>query len=257
MGNYYFLAASLPPLVLGQKPEINFEELKNRLEINLSKRDLARVRTLLLFTDLQNIRALLSEEPIDPRGNLDEKELDEALLIRNILPDYVFDFFDQFENLNERVKNFFGLLSRFFAEEIPQQTGFLQRYLKFEREWRLVMLALRAKELQRDLTRELQFEDLSDMLVAQILAQKDAPNYEPPPEWQELKELMISSGKDPWQRYKAFTSWRFKKIEEMVQRPLFSIDWILGYITQLMLVEHWIELDSNKGKMILESLKTG
>ena len=97
MGNYYFLAASLPPLGLGQKPEITFEELKSRLEINLSKDDFAKVKTILLFTDLQNIRALLSEEPIDPRGNLDEKELDEALLTRSILPDYVFDFFDKFE----------------------------------------------------------------------------------------------------------------------------------------------------------------
>lgn len=257
MGNYYFLAASLPPLSLGQKPEITFEELKSRLEINLSKEDLAKVRTLLLFTDLQNIRALLSEEPIDPRGNLDEKELDEALLTRSILPDYVFDFFDKFENLSERMRNFFGLLASFFTTEIPQQKGFLKRYLRFEKEWRLVMLALRAKELKRDVIRELQFEDLSDTLVAQILAQKDAASYDPPPEWHPLKELMVASGADPWQRYKAFTTWRFKKIEEMVEKPLFSIDWILGYITQLMLVEHWNELDANKGKMILESLKTG
>ncbi|MFI5334726.1 MAG: DUF2764 family protein, partial [Chlamydiales bacterium] len=139
MGNYYFLAGSLPPLVLGQKPDITFEELTSRLKINLSKRDFAKVKTLLLFTDLQNIRALLVEEPIDPRGNLDEKELDEALLIRNILPEYVFDFFDQYENLTDRVRNFFGLLSRYFTNEIPQQTGFLHQYLSFEREWRLVM----------------------------------------------------------------------------------------------------------------------
>lgn len=257
MGNYYFLAASLPPLVLGQKPEITFEEFKNRLELNFSKRDYAQVKTVLLFTDLQNIRALLLEEPIDPRGNLDEKELDEALLIRNILPDYVFDFFDSYENLQERVKSFFGLLSQFFREEIPRQKGFLKRYLSFERGWRLVMLALRAKELKRDVTRELQFEDFSDTLVAQILAQKDAAHYEPPPEWQELKELTLASGGDPWQRYKAFARWRFKRIEEMVEQPLFSADWILGYLAQLMLVEHWNELDANKGKMILESLKTG
>ena len=257
MSNYYFLAASLPPLRLGQKPELSFEELKGLLALNLSKKDLEKTSTLRLYTDLQNIRSLLQEEPIDVRGNLEEKELDEALLIRDILPSYVFDFFDQYENLAERVKNFYALITRYFLEEIPKQEGFLRKFLQFERSWRLVMLAFRAKELGRDLVRELQFEDFSDTLVAQILAQKDAASYDPPAEWHELKELYEASGADPWHRYKKFAEWRFKKIEEMVDRPLFSIDWILGYMARLMIAEQWFELDPGKGKMILETLKTG
>lgn len=257
MANYYFLAASLPPLVLGQKPDVTFAELKERLELNLSKEDLEKTVVFLRMTDIQNIRSLLMEEPIDPRGNLDEKELDEALLIRNILPDYVFEFLDQFENLTDRLRNFFGLLSKFFAEETPKKGGFLAKYLQFEHDWRLVMLAMRAKELGRDVVHELQFEDYSDLLVAQILAQKDASSYEPPAEWVELKELTLASGADPWQRYKAFALWRFKKIEELVEKPLFSIDWILAYMAQLMIVEQWNELDEGKGRMILETLKTG
>lgn len=257
MSNYYFLAASLPPLVLGEKPEITFEELKERLPINLTKADLEQAQVLFRFLDLQNIRALLLEEPIDPHGNLNEKELDEALLIRNILPVYVFDFLDQFENLPERVKHLYGLTSIYFMEEIPKQKGFLKKYLTFEHEWRLVMSALRAKELGRDIVQELQFEDFSNTLVAQILAQKDAPTYEPPEEWQELKELILACGSDPWERYKAFATWRFKKIEELVERPLFSIDWILAYLAQLVMIEHWNDLDETRGKMILETLKTG
>ncbi len=257
MGNYYFVAASLPTLVLGQKPEITFDELMKRLEINLSKKDLEQVSVMRRLIDIQNMRSLLLEEPIDPRGNLDEKELDEALLIQNILPGYVFDFLDQFETLPDRLRNFFGLFSKFFLEETPKQSGFLKKYLIFEHQWRLVMAALRAKDLNRDVTHELQFEDFSDTLVAQILAQRDAASYEPPPEWQELKELILSCGPDPWQRYKAFATWRFKKIDEMVERPLFSIDWILGYIARLIICENWVELDETKGKMILDTLKTG
>ena len=257
MANYYYVAASLPPLVLGQKPEISFNELTTLLNINLTKKDLEKTVVLRRFTDLQNIRSLLLEEPIDPRGNLNEKELDEALLIHDILPEYVFDFLDQFEMLPDRLRNFFGLYSKFFAEETPKQKGFLANYLTFEHHWRLVMAALRAKELGRDITHELQFEDFSDTLVAQILAQRDALAYEPPPEWQELEELILASGPDPWQRYKAFAAWRFKKIEEMVDRPLFSIDWILAYMARLILCESWYELDELKGNMILDTLKTG
>lgn len=257
MSNYYFVAPSLPSLVLGQKPDISFEELKSRLAINLTKEDLEKTIVLRRFIDLNNIRALLLAQPIDTRGNLSEKELDEALLIRNILPSYVFDFLDQYDNAADQLKNFSGLLTRFFAEEIPNQKGFLRDYLIFERNWRLVMLGLRAKELGRDVVRELQFEDFSDPIVAHILAQKDANQFDPPLDYQELKEIMESCGSDPWQKYKVFAEWKFRKIEEMVKRPLFNIDWILAYLARLIIVEDWNELDKNRGKLILDDYKTG
>jgi uncharacterized protein DUF2764 len=127
----------------------------------------------------------------------------------------------------------------------------------FEREWRLVMIGLRAKELGRDVTKELQYEDFSDPIVAHILAQRDAPQYEPPPEYLELKELLLSCGSDPWQKLKVFAAWRFRKVEEMVDRPLFSIDWILAYMVRLLIIEDWNELDEKKGKMILDTFKIG
>lgn len=254
MGNYYFLAPSLPDLVLGQKPEVSYEELKTRIAINLSKEDYAKAIVFARFIDINNIRALFLEEPIDTRGNLSEKELDEALLIHNILPEYVFDFLDQFDTVLEKIRHFPSLIARFFVEEIPHAKGFLRKYLQFERDWRLVLTALRAKVLHRDVLNELQFEDFSDPLVAQILAQRDSPQYEPPEEFQGLKEIFVSCGNDPWQQHRAFDAWRFKKIEEMVTKPLFSIDWILSYMARLLIVEHDYELDKNKGNKIVDTL---
>lgn len=255
MANYYFLAASLPPLAIGQKPDITFEELKTRLAINLNKEDFEKTVVLRRFIDLNNIRALILEEPIDPRGNLDEKQLDEALLIKSNFPNYVLDFLERYETASERVKNFSALLSAFFAEEIPKQTGFLQKYLQFEKEWRLVMIGFRSKLIHRDPAIELQFEDFSDPIVAQILAQRDSPTYSPPQEYEDLIERLEACGKDPWMRYKVFAEYRFQKIEEMVDKPLFSIDWILAYMAQLIIVEQMNELDAMKGKMILDTFK--
>lgn len=253
MGNYYFLAASFPPLSLGESPDFSFEELTSRLGINLSKPDLKKTELFRRYIDLSNIRALFLEEEIDPRGNLNEKELDEALLLHDGLPNYVFDFLDQFETVEEKLRNFSGLFSVFFAEEIPKETGFFKEYLSFEREWKLVMTAIRAKELQRDPIRELQFEDTSDPLVASILAQKDMPSLETPVEYTDLKEKFISCGPDPWQQYKVVAKWRFDRIEELVERPLFSIDWIIAYMARLFIVEQWNELDEAKGRMILDA----
>jgi hypothetical protein len=253
VANYYFLAASLPPLTLGEKPDFSFEELVARLEINLTKDDLEQTTVFRRFIDLNNIRMLFLEDAIDPRGNLNEKELDQALLLQDDLPQYVFDFLDQFENIQEKIRFFSGLLAHYFSEEGEQQRGFLKSYLKFEREWRLVILTLRAKQLGRELIEELQFEDLKDPLIIDILAQKDSPSYDPPPEYIELKEKYLSCGPDPWQQNKVVSEWRFHHIEELVEKPLFSIDWILSYMARLLIVEQWNELDEAKGKLILEA----
>lgn len=253
MANYYFLAASLPPLSLNERPDFSFEELTSRLEINLTKEDLEKTVVFRRFIDLSNIRILFMEDSIDPRGNLTEKELDQALLLKDGLPSYVFDFLDQFESLGEKLRFFSGLLSTYFDEEIKKGDGFLKNYLNFEREWRLVIMALRAKALGRDLMQELQFEDVKDPLIADILAQKDSPDYDPPVEYLELKEKYLSCGPDPWQQNRVVAEWRFQQIEELVEKPLFSIDWILSYMAQLLIVEQWNELDEEKGKIILEA----
>jgi hypothetical protein len=179
--------------------------------------------------------------------------LDQALLLFDGLPDYVFDFLNQFENIPEKLRFFSGLISQYFAEEIEHETGFLKKYLTFEREWRLVVMALRAKQLGRDITAELQFEDLKDPLVVEMLAQKDATAFDPPADYVELKEKYLSCGPDPWQQNKVVAQWRLDQIEELVEKPLFSIDWILSYMARLLIVEQWNELDESKGKIILEA----
>lgn len=255
--NYYFVVPSLPPLAMRERPEITFDELNVRLELNLDHADLEKTRILRRFVDIFNIRSLLMEETVDSRGNLNEKELDEALLIHAVLPDYVFEFLDQFEKVADRIRNFSGLLARFFNEEIPRHKGFLRDYLIFERESRLVLAALRSKQTGRDIVRELQFEDPTDPFVAQILAQKDSESCEPPAEYADLKELIASSYSDPWLEHQAFAEYRFKKIGEMAEGKLFSIDQILSYMAQLMIVESFFELDEQRGNMILDTFKSG
>jgi len=257
MQNYYFIVPSLPPLSIDRKPEIGFEEFNTRLKISLSKKDLEKTKVLRRFVDICNIRALMMEETVDPRGNLNEKELDEALLVHTALPDYVFEFLDRFEKVADKVRNFSGLLALFFNAEIPNHKGFLRTYLTFERECRLVLLGLRAKQLRRDVAKELQFEDVTDPLVAQILAQKDSDSYDPPAEYADLKELIVSCRGDPWLENKAFAGYRFKKIGEIAEGKLFSIDQILCYMAQLMIIESLIELDAERGHMILDTFKSG
>jgi hypothetical protein len=247
MKDYYFLATILPPLQIGVPPEMSFEEFTHLLEVNLTPKDLAKAKVIRLFYDIQNIRAYWKKEELDPRGNFDEIELEEALLAREGFPEYVYNFLDQYENNEKKIEHFPGLVAAYFNHEIPRATEFLKEYLIFEREWRLVLAGFRAKQLGRDITKELQFEDPHDDLVAQILAQKDAPQFVAPDGYQDLVVLIQEHADNPLELHKALCEYRFQKIEDRLETDLFSVDRILGYMVELIIAEKWIELDKQKG----------
>jgi len=71
---YYFVAAALPPLSLGAKPELSFHELRDLLTLNLTKDDLTKVTHLLRLIDLSNIRSFWLGNPLDERGNVSPKD---------------------------------------------------------------------------------------------------------------------------------------------------------------------------------------
>lgn len=246
--NYYFLLAAFPPLALGSKLELTFKEVRDLLVLNLTPSDLKEVEHLLRPVDLYNIRALWLGLPLSDKGNYLPKELEEQLLVRDALPSYLIDFLDRYESTPERLRYFASLYASMFREDARTRKGFLQKYYEMERSLRLVLTALRAKDGGRDIVRELQFEDPTDPLVAEILAQKDAPDYTPPREFEDLKTIFMGNRSDPMKLNRAILEYRFRRIEEMEESQDFGIDRVLAYVARLILVESLSELDPEKGK---------
>ncbi len=256
---HYFLAGTLPELTLGKKPEISFDALMEMLKVNLSAKEMRSIQSFRRYFDLVNLRAVLLESSWDPRGNLSERELDEALLIREGLPEYFFEFWELYEESRDRIRNFSSLLSHFFQEEAQQATGFLSRYFLFEREVRLVLMALRSKRFGGSLAEDLEFEDPRDPFVRAILAQQEAPTYHPPEEYRELAEIFSLRTEDPWRLHYNVLEYRFRKVFDLLlgedfQFSVFSLDAILGYLAQLVLVQQWFDLSMLDGKAILEGV---
>lgn len=257
MANYYFLAPSLTPLQVGEWPDLTFDELNARLHINLIVEDFEKTRAIRRYIDFRNIRALFLKQPIDPRGNLNEKELDDALLAQRDLPEYVFAFLKRFESNVDRIQNLSFLFSSFFAEEIARQEGFLLKYFRFEREYRLVLTAYRAKRLKRDVAEELKFEDPTDPFVAEILVQRDSHYYIPPKEYSDLVDKLMACGPEPMVQQDLFSRWRFDRIGSLAEGPLFSIEWVLAYLAQHLLVEDGVRLSRERGEQILRNIAEG
>ncbi len=248
MANYYFLIAAFPPLTIGAKPELSFQEVKDLLTLNLTAEDMRQVELLLRPIDLYNIRALWLGQPLDERGKFNAKELEEELLVRDDIPPYLVEYLERHESIPERLRYFSSLYVSLYRDEQPNLKGFLLKYYEFERELRLVLTALRAKKSGRDLIRELQFEDVTDPLVADMLAQKEAAEYVPPAEYEDLKTLFVENSSDPQKLNRAILEYQFNKIEEMEEMQDFGIDRVLAYVARLILVESLASLDKKKGK---------
>ena len=262
MKEYYFLAALLPQLEIGHIPELGMSELKELLRVNLVDEDLALTKRFLRQIDIENFRAFWSKEPIDQRGNLSKEEIEQALLDNawsdaEAFPDYLVDYLNKYQDDSDRISHFQHLLVDYFANEGEVCTGFLQEYFAFQREWQLVIVGFRAKKIGKDIAEELQFEDSSDPIVAQILAQKDAPTYEPPFEYRELRPVFEEHIQNPLELHKALYSYQFNEIVERWGEALFTIDRILNYMARLILVERWQELDVHKGISVIDKIEEG
>lgn len=257
MSAYYYIATALPEVNLGTPPEMSFKNLVYLLGENLNKSDLEKTRTLRFYFDLENLRSLWRKEPIDLRGNYDENALEEAVAAGTELPNYVYDFVDKYDNINERLRHFPFLMSAYFQNEIPKADGFLKKYLEFERALRLVLVVLRARKFDRDLMVELQYENPDDPLIAQILSQKDNKSYDPPEEYQMVKTIFDELSDDPAALNKALAEYRIQKIDEMIGLKIFSIDYILAYLIKLIYLEKWLEQDSQKGLQIIKKIIEG
>ena len=262
MKEYFFLAALLPQLEIGHVPAIGMEELRELLRVNLSTEDLLQTKTLLRQIDVENFRALWAKEPLDPRGNLSASSLEQALLNRSWsdeeeFPDYLNDYLDKYHTEADRISHFQYLLAAYFVDEVQKNSGFLSEYFAFQHEWQLVMVGFRAKKLGKDIAKELQFEDSGDPIVAQILAQKDAPTFEPPFEYKELRQLFEEHTSHPLDLHKALYTYQFDQIIERWGEAIFSIERILNYMARLILVERWLELDVQKGISVIDKIEEG
>lgn len=257
MAQYYYLGTAIPELEIGKKPEISMASFSELLKDLLKKEDMEVIRHIRTYFDIENIRAFWLGHKIDGSGNFDEVELEDSLLTKTGLPSFVFDYLEKYQTKEARIKHFSKLVVDYFKDETGVKDGFLRYWLDFERKVRLVLVALRAKKWGINLLNELQFENPDDPFVSELIAQKDVPTILPPEGFDELKSIYDTYQDKPLELHKAILEFRFKKIGAYSEFNVFSSDRIFAYLIQLRLVERWLELNEEEGKMMINNIVQG
>ncbi|MBP9841441.1 MAG: DUF2764 family protein [Simkaniaceae bacterium] len=237
---HFFLAAFLPPLDIRVKVDLTPEELMVILQENLSVSELEQVKQLRTFVDISNLERLYSHDIIDPWGNLSEDELRKE----EKLPLFATDLLASCDTEEQKLAICPQIMARFYEQ--PHQ-GILKRFFEFEREFRLALTGWRCKKLGIDPLIELKEEDPRDLTVAQIFASKDQPGYEMPFEFEDFGPIPDQ----PMDQYLKVAEYRFEKVDDLLQGDFNSMDGILGYLIQFMIVKNYHALNDQQGNQLL------
>ncbi len=252
---YYFLGSALPLLDLKVKNEITYADLVELMRWNLTEEDRNIIHSFKSYIDLKNLKKLWLNEELDPRGNLKEKELREAIFTQDGLPEFVFKFVERFSSDEDKIKNFPYLLTRFFYQmKQYARSDFLRFYFHLEHAIILITTALRAKKTDKNLEEELSYEDKTNFLVKTLLQQQGFEHLELEPGYMKIVELFENNYQDPKNMYLAFLEYRFQQVAAKAEENPFSIDQILGYLVGIMLMEDFFRLNESTGKKILDGI---
>lgn len=253
MKNYYFLANALPELYIDAKPVIAFYDVMTLFEENLSKRDLNQVKKLRLYYDLINIYHMLEGDELDFRSNLGVNELKEALLNEDQLPLYVFEFFNTYSEKEEQLAHFPLLISQYYRNE-GQKAPVIKNFLSFEWFLKIVLSAIRAHRLEKSLEHELRFEDPLDDSIFPILAKKSYTLSDLAEVYPTLAQDLEGSLGHPLEEEYAIAEFRFNYYAKAQIGHPFSLQFLLAYAMQLMIVEDFNGYDQERGEQILNTI---
>ena len=102
---------------------------------------------------------------------------------------------------------------------------------------------------------ELRFEDLQEEFIKEMIAQNEGKEFTLPEEYEEIKNSYEKFGEEPLLLQRALDEYRFNFIDQLVDpSDTFSIERILAYMIQLIIVEKWFELDKAKGMQIVDTI---
>jgi hypothetical protein len=251
----FFIYGILPPLDFGARPDITSRELYELLELNLSPLELKKVRVLKLWIDISNLFALFNDHKFDQRGNYSRSTIKSMIANEEDLPDYVFEFYRDYENDQERRKFFPKLISRYFEEEKNQTSGYLAEFLAFEHDFRLLVAGYRAKNSKVDLAKELQFADQSDPIVTSVLMQANSSGkFQFPAEYDDLERVVEESEGSPLKQYEGLANYRFQFYIKYFNNHVFSLEGVLGYMVALWILEDFFALNKEEGESYLSNI---
>ncbi|AGW39056.1 hypothetical protein CPE2_0651 [Chlamydia pecorum W73] len=261
MTQYYFLSSFLPSQQPEASPVFSIDILDDLFDLNLSSKDLHYYTVLKRFFDFENFAFFWADKPLPfSFGTVTQENVASLVRYQQWTEDYEFeeffkDFLLAYRTPKERLKEFSSLVREFLTYYQNSSSQFLREYFTFKQQLRVVLAGFRAKVLHLDVSYLLRNEDSSDPVVLQVLMQKDAPNYELPQEFSDLKDLLADYGRLPHTLHRTLLLYEFHKLEEFYRNAYFDENLILAKAASYMFAIRNHLANAKKGREIINQIE--
>ncbi|WP_213318216.1 DUF2764 family protein [Chlamydiifrater volucris] len=241
MTKYYFLSSFMPVQSPDGEAVFSLADLDDLLVTNLSREDWVKYQLIKRLFDLENFAFFWNGKEIRHSfGEVTKENVGDLLRFEQWganeeFEDFFKDFLQMYKSSEERLQSYSQLVRDFLVHYSERCDGFLSKYLSFKQNLRIVLAGYRARAMQLDMSYVLRNEDHSDPIVLHTLMQKDAPQYELPWEFRDLKASLEDYGRLSHTLYRSLELYEFYKLEELMRDYYFDSGLVLGRAVSYLL----------------------
>ena len=255
--NYYYLIAGFPDILVDQKKlPYPLIELKQELKYHLHPDDYKLVEYLFLQYDNTNFLNILlkKEAEFNPLGNYSEDFFIDEIKEPENLPGYMLKFLEAYREENPlypklSLEN--QLTWLYFDFMLDQKNPFLRDIFSTIRNVKNIFAVYNAREFGFDIENHM----IGDYELTEAAKKTTAKDFGLANELSHIDEIIgIHENKDILEQEISIDLLKWKYLNNLNTFNYFTIERILAYVIEFMIVERWLNLDAEKSTQIFKKM---
>ncbi|MFI3330600.1 MAG: DUF2764 family protein [Rikenellaceae bacterium] len=259
---YYYLVASLAQYSMDSDTKgFDAREIREQICESLSQEDVALVRLMYTYYDIENIVSMLKNRAkFNSLGNYTKEELEQELSSKESLPQFITDVLEAYkdpenndsEDVDTTLRIEKSLYGAFYTACAKSKNKFIRNYFEFDLNLRNVCSAYTAKRAGMEVSSEI----VGDNFVSECLKRSTSSDFGLKGEVDYLDAVLaaVTNDEDLVQKEKQIDALRWSYSEDMVTFDYFSVDFVLCYLLKLNSLQRWKELKGDKAREVFKEL---
>jgi hypothetical protein len=257
--NYYYLVAGLPDIVLDQKKlPFTLTELKLELQYHLHPKDYQLVEYLFLPYDNINLLNILlkNDAAFNPLGNFSESFLTEEIKEPENLPGYMVKFLEAYREeipLHPNLSLENQLTWLYFDFMLEQKNEFLRELFGTIRNINNIFAIYNARKFGLNIENQM----IGDYELTEAARKTTSKDFGLANEIEPIDEIIgIYENNDILEQEISIDLLKWRHMNNLNTFNYFTIEYILAYVLEFMMVERWSSLDTEQSKITFKKMLT-
>lgn len=260
--NYYCLVAGLKEYTFeSDKKGFDAASIVAEIGEQLSKKDRKALELFYGFYDVENVVSLRSgRSRFNAMGNLSREELEEAVKQPRMLPKYIADVIEAYddpegteiETVDTDLPLERSLYAAYYRECSRSSCRFLREWGEFDRTLRNVCAAFTAREKGLPVAEAL----VGGGDIVDALGRSSAADFGLKGDVGYIDQVMAAVDNDDniVEKENKIDMIRWNMSDELAAQDYFNINTILSYLVKINLVQRWAALDPAHGREMYDKL---